>query len=148
VIEGLQYVHLPDKTYGEMKVAIAVPRPDDNWGVLAPLRDTVWGSFITTVSGEAMSQARYGYSAPLMREIGTHPQERARRMSEKEGRCANFTGCAGAGPTCRPGKKLPDCYEPPEIEDVDLLMLVTALALAWRDGWYVVVVEGPEFTIR
>lgn len=148
MIEGLQYVAVPDKTHGEVKVAIAVPRPDDNWGVLSPLRDTVWGSFIATVSGESMAHARHGYATPLMREIGPHPQERARRMSEADGRCGSYTGCAGAGPFCRPGKKLPDCYEPPGIEDTDTLMLVTALALAWRDGWYVVVVDGPEFNIR
>jgi hypothetical protein len=148
VIEGLQYVQLPDKTYGEMKVAIAIPRPDDNWGVLAPLRDTLWGGFIATVSGEAMAHARHGFSAPLMREIGPHPQERARRMSDAEGRCANFEGCAGAAPVCRPGRKLPDCYEPPGIRDVDTLRLVAAVSLAWRDGWYVIVVVGPEFNLR
>ena len=51
-----------------------------------------------------------------------------------------------AGDKCRPGQGVPDCYEPPGLEG-EVAMLATTVALAWREGRYVVVVDGPEFNL-
>jgi hypothetical protein len=47
---------------------------------------------------------------------------------------------------CYPCKKLPDCYAPPKLSP-EAQALACAVALAWRDGYYVVVVEGEEFIL-
>lgn len=143
MMDGLRLLTLSDLTFGEIKVLVATPREEDSWGVLAPLRETAWGPLIREVSGEAMSHARHGFSSPLMKEIGPHPKHLAGMISDKDGMCVLTRpgACAGAGSHCRPGRKLPDCYEPPtEAQDV-----ATVVSLAWRDGQYVVVVIGDEF---
>ena len=37
---------LTDTEQGELKLLVPTPAGDDPWGVLAPLRDTVWGQQI------------------------------------------------------------------------------------------------------
>lgn len=132
-----------------MRIVAAVPKGDDPWGVLAPLRGTVWGSLVREVSGEAMAHARHGFATPLMREIGPHPRVLSRKVPDEDGLCAfaRDGSCAGATLSCRPGPKLPDCYEPPRLADPEAQRLATTVALAWRDGSYVVVVVGGEFSL-
>lgn len=141
-------VTLPDTMFGVVRVCVATPRVNDHWGVLAPLRATPWGPLIREVSGESISHARHGFSTPLMREIGPHPKHLMRVVSDKDGMCVLTRpgACIGSGPRCRPGPKMPDCYEPPALPP-DVQEIAAAVSLAWRDGKYVVVVVGGEFSL-
>jgi hypothetical protein len=147
-VDGLQTITLSDKMFGVMTLCVATPREGDPWGVLSPLRGTVWGSLVREVSGRAISHARHGFSTPLMQEIGPHPRHLARQVSDADGMCVLTRpgACLGAGPNCRPGLKVPDCYEPPA-SSPDVQVLAAAVTLAWRDGKYVVVVVGDEFSL-
>jgi len=123
-----------------IKLMIAVPRDGDIWGALAPLKETSWESLITVVSGEDLSHALHGWTVPLMRNIGIDPEKRGARVAEFW--CALRKGCAGADGHCHTGSgKLPSCYEP-----IGVPAVAAEVALAWQDGWYVLVVEGPEFS--
>ena len=134
---------MSDTFHGTYKLLVAIPR-EDAWGVLAPLRGTVWGSLIREVSGEAMAHARHGFLTPLANEIGPEPKHLMRKVPDAVGMCALSVGgaCAGATPLCRPGPKVPDCYEPTG----DATSVVYRVVLAWREGRYVVVVKGDEFS--
>lgn len=141
--EGFREINLNDSEQGEIKLLVVVPKEDDPWGVLADIRDTDWGQQVAVVSGESMSHALHGWATPLMREIGVAPRQRARRVRKL---CSLAQGCVGAGPGCVPGVDVPDCYEPPGVPP-SVLMAVTRMVLAWKDGRYVVVVNGPEFSL-
>jgi len=141
--EGFREINLDDAEQGEIKILVVLPRGEDPWGVLTDIRDTVWGAQVAVVSGEAMSHALHGWATPLMREIGPAPKHRARRVREP---CALLKGCAGGGSYCTPGADVPDCYEPPEMPP-GASRAVARMVLAWREGRYVVVVEGPEFSL-
>lgn len=47
---------------------------------------------------------------------------------------------------CQPNKKLPECWLPAAVEEVAQKAVATVV-LAWAEGRYVVVVEGPEFAL-
>lgn len=148
-MKGFHLMALPDPTHGEVLLAVAVPRDGEPWGVLAPLRGTPWGDAVREVTGEALSHARHGWSTPLMREVGPHPHDLARRIPPEAGACDLSTGgrCAGASPLCRPGKKMPDCYEPPGLAETEQQVLAATVALFWREGRYVLTVRGSEFSL-
>lgn len=134
-------IDLVDPQWGDIKLTVAVPQGGDPWGALAPLRGTPWGDQIQVVSGEALSHALHGWAAPLMREIGNPPETRSKRIPTDIAGCALREGCLGATEACRPGPELPGCYEPEGADPV-----AAEVAFAWRDGRYVVVVEGYEFS--
>lgn len=141
--DGFREINLEDTEQGVVKLLVAVPREDEPWGVLAPLRGTSWGDQVAIVSGESLSHALHGWATPLMREIGPEPRHRAKRVPKL---CVLLKGCAGAGPGCKPGVDVPACYEPPEAPP-GASWVVTRMVLAWREGRYVVVVDGPEFSL-
>lgn len=148
MIEGLHHLTLADRTYGELKLAVVVPKQGDMWGVLAPLRGTPWEPLIRVVSGDAMAHARHGYAAPLVSVLGPPPAVLARKVPLRSGLCslAQAGTCAAASPQCLPGPKLPDCYQPPGADPAAQEM-AAVVALAWRDGYYVVLVDGEEFSL-
>lgn len=145
--DGFHQFSVADPAFGQFNLLVAIPHEDDHWGVLAPLRGTVWGSLIREVTGEALAHARHGFLTPLMREIGPDPKYLSKMVPDDAGMCVLTAPnvCAGSGPHCRPGKKLPDCYEPPGAAQLQSLMF--KVALAWRDGRYVLVVTGSEFAL-
>lgn len=142
--DGLRRVQLTDPEWGELKLLVAIPKDGDPWGVLAPLRDTAWGRQIQVVSSDALSHALHGWATPLMREIGVAPKVHASRIGDDVGRCGLDGSCLGARAECRPGTATPDCYEAPKLRPSVSLMAAT-VALAWRDGFYVVVADGDGF---
>lgn len=148
MIDGIRLLVVPDLTHGELRLAVVVPRGGDMWGVLAPLRGTDWEPLIRVVPGEAMAHARHGYATPLAKVLGPEPSVLSRKVPQATGLCRLATGgqCAGASPRCRPGPKLPDCYQPPG-PDPRAQEMAAVVALAWRDGFYVVVVDGDEFSL-
>jgi hypothetical protein len=142
VSDGFREIDLTDPEQGELKLLVVLQKGDDPWGVLAPLRDTAWGEQVAVVSGSVFEHALRGWATPLMREIGVTPRVRARRISEEAGRCGLHGPCLGSKPHCRPGPDLPNCYEAPDLEWGAGLAEAVRVALAWREGRYVVVVEG------
>ena len=144
--DGLRRIELTDDEWGDVKLLVAIPRDGDSWGILAPLRGTVWGDQVQIVSGDAVSHALHGWATPLMREIGVAPKVRAHRIDHKAGFCKLSLSCVGAGALCIPGPKMPDCYEAPGF-DLAASLVASTVALAWRDGFYVVVVEGDGFVV-
>lgn len=148
-MEGVRLATLNDKDFGEILLALVIPKHDDSWGVLAPLQDTIWGDLIAVVPGPALSDALHGFAKPLMNHIGPTPRELARKLAASSNpMCAlgQNKSCAFATAKCVPGPKLPDCYEPPGLvgEQVEL---AASVALMWREGRYVLRVEGVEHSI-
>ncbi|MDB4278255.1 hypothetical protein N9917_01495 [Deltaproteobacteria bacterium] len=144
--DGLRRIEINDPEWGEVMLLFPLPKDGDSWGVLAPLRGTVWGEQIVVVAGEKLSHALHGWATPLMRVIGIKPQAHGKRISDVEGTCPQTDTCIMAGPNCRPGSETPDCYEPPFLES-DAAFLATTVALAWAEGRFVIVVDGPEFSL-
>ena len=145
--DGFHDFAVSDPVMGTLRLMAVTPHEEDPWGILAPIRQTVWGSLIREVTGEALAHARHGYLSPLLQELGPHPKHLAQKVSDKDGMCVLFGGgvCAAASKYCRPGPKLPECYEPPVA--ANLQFIIGRVALAWRDGIYVVVVHGDEFNL-
>jgi hypothetical protein len=144
-MKGMREFRLTDPEWNEVLVAVAIPRNEDLWGALAPLRGTAWEPHIKAVSGEVLSHALHGWATPLMRTIGVEPIVLGRRVSAEDGLCKLYKVCLGAQKGCRPGPRLPDCYDAP----VSALASEAAayVSLAWKEGRYVLVTDSPEFVI-
>ena len=137
---------LPSDEWGEVMVLRPIPNANGPWGDMALLEGTPWGDLITHVSGEAMSHALHGFVTPLMREIGPHPHRLARRVPAEYRECAIHAGCALSTSECHPGPTLPGCYVPPLLTP-EVRQIAAVVAAAWQEGRYVVIVEGPEFSL-
>jgi hypothetical protein len=144
--DGLRRIEFNDPEWGEIKLLLALPKLDDSWGVMAVLRGTEWADEIVVVSGENLSHAMHGWATPLMQKIGVKPQVHGRRISHEAGWCPQIRTCPISSDECRPGRDLPDCYEAPGLEG-DAAILALTVALAWREGRFVIVVDGPEFNL-
>lgn len=132
--------------WGQVLVMRPIPRQGNSWGCLEPLRETEWGKLIPVVSGEAFSHAMHGYATPLMNQIGPKPHALLRMVPKPYRVCLMIKTCPLATEHCHPSPKLPDCYDPPGLEGSSPL-LASQVAIAWKEGRYVVVVEGDEFSI-
>jgi len=136
---------LSSEDWGDVKVMRPIPVEDDPWGDLAPLKGTPLGDLIPRVSGESFSHATHGFVTPLMREIGPDPSALV-RLLPKPKNCASINKCIMADKEkCVPGPSMPDCYIIPG--DYDSVTAFAALMVlrAWKEGRYVVIVDGPEF---
>jgi len=144
--EGFRQADLVDQDQGTIKLLWPIPKAGNPWGVLEPLRETPWGDQIPEVDGEPFSHALHGFATPLMRVIGVHPKYRAQRLPHPFRTCAMWQTCVGFRSECEPGPGLPDCYEPPGLE-MGPSLLATRVAQAWKEGRYVIVVTGAEFSL-
>lgn len=145
-MEGVVRFSIDGGSWGQIKILRPHPIGDDPWGVISPLQHTSWGKLIPSIPGDVFSHALHGYCRPFFDQIGPNPESLARilvREAEDDARCrlAQAKACMAITPYCKPGKKLPPCYEAPG-EHSELASMVT---LAWIEGRYVVVVDGPEF---
>lgn len=144
--DGLKYMTLTDRQQGEILLAIPIPWEDDPWGVVSHLRGTAWEEHITVISGSIMADAFHGHATPLMREIGREPRYRA-MMLANENICSQINECAMASIACRPGhRKMPECYEAP-LPDPTASHVAGLVTMAWKEGRYVVVVEGDGWNL-
>ena len=144
--DGLRRVELTDPEGGGGKLLFPLPQHGDPWGVMAVLKGTEWAEQIVVVSGADLSHALHGWATPLMRSIGVKPRVHGKKISHENGWCPQITTCPIASDECRPGRETPDCYEPPALEG-DAAFLATTVALAWAEGRFVIVVDGPEFNL-
>jgi len=134
------------KEWGDLLILRPIPIRGDPWGVLRCLEETVWGDQIAVVPGDVFSTALHGHAMPLVRVLGNPPEVRSRRIPVEDGICRLRTvkTCGFSTPECKPGPKLPMCYEAPG--NIDVSLYATAVAQAWKEKRYVVVVEGDEFS--
>lgn len=138
-----------DKHYGDFKLLFPVPSDDDPWGVFAPLKDTFYAEHIPVVNGLVFSNALHGLTKPLREQLGRPPRIDARRIPDADAWCALWQNgsCAMRGSNCRPGTgDLPQCYLSPRL-DAEMAYLGSAVALAWDEGRYVIVIEGEGFVL-
>lgn len=140
MIDGLRSIHLEDRDQGSLRLLVAIPVAGDPWGILVPLRGTPWERLVRVVPGSALSHAMHGYATPLVRALGPDPAKVGRRLDDRDARCMQWSSCLTPAPTCRAGHSMPDCFDGGS--DIASI-LVTSL----RDGWHVIVVEGPEFVV-
>ena len=132
--------------WGPIKILRPVPSGEDPWGILAPLRDTPWGEHLPVINGEVMTDAQYGHVMPLIRLLGLPPDQQLKHVPPAFRVCVSAKQCISFRPQdCHPCKKLPDCYIPPGVPQ-EAQEAVVLVALAWREGRYVLVVDGPEFS--
>jgi hypothetical protein len=103
---------------------------------------------LPVVSGQVMSVAVHGHTLPLVRLLGRPPEALMRKVPNEFRVCGNAKGCGSFRVVdCQPCMKMPDCYEPPGLDSEVAVAAGALVALAWRDGIYVVLVEGPEFSL-
>jgi hypothetical protein len=151
----LQRFTLKTTDYGDFPLLRPIPKEErqgdlliiDPWGVLAPIRDDAPGlaKLIPVVSGETFSHALHGYVRPLVLALGPAPQALLKLTPTQV--CALKDECIMYDRTrCRPHKMLPECWLPDEVPP-SAREAVATVTLAWAEGRYVVVVEGPEFSL-
>jgi len=128
------------------KIARPVPINDDPWGILSPIKDTPWGKLIPVVDGESFSHAVHGYPLILMRVIGPPPYALMKKIPSNYRVCQQYEKCIiFDSKICHPCPKVPECYQPPNVEHPELIALVSK---AWKEGRYVIIVIGEEFNIN
>lgn len=145
MMAGLRQAVLRDRTFAvDLEVVWPIPVPTP-WGVLEPVRGTLWGALISEVTGEELSLALHGDSIDLRRKLGTPPKAKVRRLPLAERTCTEKQ-CKLRTVHCAPGSgKLPECYQPNVGE---MGRILYNLAMAWDRGQYVIVVHGPEFVVQ
>jgi len=141
-MNGLVVYRIDGTDWGDLRVCRPIPRLQDAWGVLAPLRGTPWGDALPIVSGDAMSHALHGWAMPLVRELGATPSNRGVGAPT---RCSLYDSCITAAPACHPFGPPPECYEAPV--EGPAVLAANAVALEWAVGSWVVVVEGREWSL-
>jgi len=153
---AVRYATIPDPLrFQEYKVMYPIPTKADIWGVLAPLRNTVWGMQIPEIDGEALSHALHGEPKFLRQQLGNPPTIRGKRFPVRLAYCHEHQQqtCMLRHDNCRVGSdKLPECYVAPcgdKREDLtpEQQPWATLVAKAWGEGRYVFVVRGAEFTL-
>lgn len=144
-----QRIDIDGKEWGVIKVLRPIAKEDDDpWGGLAPLKGTPYEKLIPVVPGEAFSHAQHGYLKPLLKVIGPDPKVLSRLVPKELRKCGLFKSCLMyREKECVPGPDLPDCYEPPGMVDPEARAVASMVVLAWKEGRYVVVVEGAEFSL-
>jgi len=144
-MKTLEFV-LDTAHFGEVLIGRPIPQGGDPWGILASLKGTDWEDLLPIVPGAALSDALHGDAQPLMRKIGREPRVLLRLAPEPRF-CAEFKRCiTKAEKDCHPCATVPDCYEPPGVSP-EAQRAANYLVRMWRDGRYVVIVEGEEFVI-
>lgn len=145
-MNGLVRYQLDDPNWGSFTVYRPIPKNNDPWGSLAPLKDTKWAEYVPQVKGESMSHALHGYLKPLLDEIGPEPRLITKKIPENAGKCALYKSCLTAEPKCNPAGPPPECYEAPA-DSYEVSLAATLLVLLWKEGAWVVVVEDGEFSV-
>jgi hypothetical protein len=135
------------KDWGDVLIARPIPQGDNVWGCLDGVQDTVIGKLIPVIDGETFSHAMQGHTLPLLKKLGPEPRLLMRKIPEDIRICKSFKACLMADKTnCYPCEKMPDCYIPPKIP-IEIERALVQVLLAWRDGYYVVVVGYGEFSL-
>ena len=139
---------LKGTSWGDLKIKSPVPSSVSAWGPLQALQGTFFEKLIPVVSGETFSHALHGHAMPLIRELGVSPKVCLRKVPKEYKWCARYQAqdCVMANNGCHVEKQLPDCFEIQGAQG-KFDAAGTQVLLSWRDGFYVIVVEGSEFSL-
>ncbi len=105
-----------------------------------PLQGSPITSLLTVVSQEDMTHALKGWTKPLVKALKLAPEFALRKLPNFK--CDRRKICPVYDKKeCTPkSKKMPICFEPSGIEDLEARRLGGELIRRWREGVYVVVV--------
>lgn len=144
-----QRLSIDGKQWGTLKfLRPIVAEGEDPWGELAVLKETPYEKLIPVIPGEVFSHAQHGYLPPLFKVLGPEPKALSRLLPKEYRKCKLAKTCLMfREKECLPGPSLPDCFEPPGLENPAAVPIAAMVALAWKEGRYVVVVEGAEFSL-
>lgn len=109
-----------------------------------PLQGEKITSLLTVVSKEMMDHALKGLTRPFIKALGIPPEGALRKLPN--GTCDKRIMCPFyRKKECVPlFKKMPSCFEPAGVEDLEARRLAGLLVRMWREGVYLVVVVHPE----
>jgi hypothetical protein len=139
---GFAVTRLPDPSWGSPKIARAVGRNGDPWGVLSVLRETPWEGLFPMIPSSTFDMALRGHATPLMKILGPPPKALAKRIPEEYRLCRLRNECVNAAPTCVPGSKMPLCWEAEKLE-LPASEVASKVAAFWKEGIHVVIIV-PE----
>ncbi|MBD3262160.1 MAG: hypothetical protein GF334_10930 [Candidatus Altiarchaeales archaeon] len=147
-IRGFSRITLSETEWGPIKILRPLSRDGDEWGPLRFARGSEWEPFLRKVSGETLSYALHGYTKPLVEALGPDPMTVAGRVPPSVGFCRRHQNktCSVRKDICRPGPETPECYEP-DVEDIDFEEALYEVVMGWKEGYYVLVIEGSEFSL-
>jgi hypothetical protein len=112
-----------------------------------PLQGETITSLLTVVSQEMMNHALKGLTRPFVKALGIPPEGALRKLPnaacDKRGICPFYHK-----KECVPlFKKMPSCFEPAGIQDLEARQLGGSLVRMWREGVYLIVVVHPEVLV-
>lgn len=109
-----------------------------------PLQGEAITSLLTVVPQEMMDHALKGLTRPFIKSLGIPPEGALRKLPNKL--CDKRIMCPFyRKKECVPlFKKMPECFEPAGIADLEARRLAGLLVRMWREGVYLVVVVHPE----
>lgn len=109
-----------------------------------PLQGEAITKLLTVVSQEMMDYALKGLTRPFIKVLGIPPEGALRKLPNSL--CDRRMLCPFyRKKECVPlYKKMPSCFEPAGIEDLEARRLAGDLVRMWREGVYLVVVVHPE----
>lgn len=112
----------------------------------ASLQGLPLASHFTIVSDETMNHALRGWTSPLVKALGLSPELTIRRLNPQESKCWKNVTCPFFNrKECLPSHpKMPWCFEPSSIEDLDARTLAAEAIKLWRQGVYILVVTHAE----
>jgi hypothetical protein len=112
-------------------------RWEEEW---LPLQGAEMTSLLTVTTQEIMDHALRGWTSPLVKSLGIPPEGALRKL--KNSICYRRELCPFyRKKTCVPTHpKMPWCFDPEDVEDLEARKLGSELIRMWREGVYVLVV--------
>lgn len=130
---------------GDLDLYLIYQYGDDWEEEWRPLQGDPITSLLTVIPQEMMDHALKGLTRPFIKALGIPPEGALRRLPsslcDKRAHCPFYRK-----KECVPlYKKMPQCFEPSGIADLEARRLAGSLVQMWREGVYLVVVvhSGP-----
>lgn len=141
-MKGFTRCQFTDKAWG-VCIVWYPHHTDSPWGVLGGLIGTPWEKMFPVVNSADIRHALKGHTIPLLNSLGRDPRQWGKALTDTERICSEKKTCPNFdAKVCWPCEKTPDCYIPVSpTEDQDLSLILTQIALRWRDGQYVVIAQ-------
>lgn len=109
-----------------------------------PLQGAVITSLLTVIPLEMMDHALRGFTRPLIKSLGLPPEGALRKLPN--GLCDKRIMCPFyRKKECVPlFKKMPLCFEPAGIDDLEARRLAGSLVRMWREGVRPIVLKSTQ----